>query len=234
MVKALIFDVFGTVVDWRRGVAREVAAAFRTQGTILDAAAFASAWRARYAPSMAAISDGRRGYHPLDLLHHENLEATLAEFGLSDALTEAERVALNRAWEKLPPWPDSCASLTRLKAHYIIAPCSNGSIALMTRLAKFAGLPWDAIVGAEIAKAFKPDPKVYQASVAALGLAPEEVMMVAAHNSDLAAARAQGLKTAFIPRPLEHGQGQKSDLTPNDDWDIVAKDMENLADILGA
>jgi len=234
MVKALIFDVFGTVVDWRGGVAREVSAIFADRGVALDPAAFADAWRGRYDPAMAAIRVGRRGYQPLDLLHRENLDATLAEFGLSDLLTEDQRAGLNRAWEKLPPWPDACPGLMALKTRYIVAPCSNGSIALMTRLAKYGGLPWDAILGADIAQAYKPDPKVYLAAAAALALDPEEVMMVAAHNSDLAAARAQGLKTAFLPRPLEHGPGQTRDLEPADAWDVVARDLEDLAATLTA
>jgi 2-haloacid dehalogenase len=234
MVQALIFDVFGTVVDWRSGVAREVAAAVSSHDVALDPAAFADAWRARYDPAMAAIREGRCGYCPLDQLHRENLELTLREFGLDDLLNEPDRAQLNRAWEKLPPWPDACAGLTTLKEHYIIAPCSNGSIALMTRLAKYGGLPWDAILGAEIAKAYKPDPKVYLAAAEALALAPGEVMMVAAHNSDLAAARAQGLKTAFLPRPEEHGPGQTDDLAPGGSWDVVARDLEDLAAIMTA
>ena len=136
---------------------------------------------------------------------------------------------MNRAWEKLPPWPDAIAGLTKLKARYAIAPCSNGSIALMTWLAKYGGLPWDVILGAEFAKAYKPRPEVYLASAAALGLAPSEVMMVAAHNGDLAAARGQGLKTAFLPRLREHGPGQTSDLAPSSDWDVVASDLQDLA-----
>jgi 2-haloacid dehalogenase len=229
VVKALLFDVFGTVVDWRSGVARGAAACFDAQGIEVDAWAFADAWRAKYDPAMAEIRDGKRGYVPLDLLHRENLDATLADFGLGPALDAAARAALNRAWEKLPPWPDAIAGLTKLKARYAIAPCSNGSIALMTWLAKYGGLPWDVILGAEIAKAYKPRPEVYLASAAALGLAPAEVMMVAAHNGDLAAARGQGLKTAFLPRPREHGSGQTSDLAPSSDWDVVASDLQDLA-----
>ena len=144
--------------------------------------------------------------------------------------TGAARDDLNRAWEKLPPWPDSVEGLTRLKSRLAIATCSNGSIALMTWLAKYGGLPWDAVLGAEIAKAYKPQPAVYLASAAALGLAPAEVMMVAAHNGDLAAARACGLKSAFLPRPREHGAGQTSDLQPESAWDVIASDLNDLAD----
>ena len=226
--EALIFDVFGTVVDWREGVAAEVARALPG----VDPHAFADAWRAKYQPAMEAVRSGRRGYVALDMLHRENLDATLAEFGAD--LPDADRAALNRAWEKLPPWPDVVAGLTRLKARAIIAPCSNGSIALMTRLAKFGALPWDCILGADVARAYKPDPQAYLGSAAALGLAPGAVMMVAAHNDDLAAARAAGLATAFAPRPLETGPGGGADAAPAQDWDVVAEDFGALADRLGA
>ena len=141
---------------------------------------------------------------------------------------------MNRAWEKLPPWPDSVAGLTSLKSRYAIAACSNGSIALMTWLAKYGGLPWDAVLGAEIARAYKPQPEVYLDSASALGLAPEEVMMVAAHNDDLAAARSCGLGTAFVARPVEHGPHQTTDLEPTSQWDVVAEDLNELARKLGA
>ena len=234
VVEALIFDVFGTVVDWRSGVAREAGVFFAGRGLTVDAEAFADAWRAKYQPAMEKIRDGSRGYVALDVLHRENLDATLTEFGLEQGIDEAARAGLNRAWEKLPPWPDAVAGLTRLKARYAIAPCSNGSIALMTWLAKHGGLPWDAILGADIARAYKPQPEAYLASAAALGLEPAAVMMVAAHNGDLAAARATGLKTAFVPRPREHGPGQSGDLEPDSNWDVVAADFEDLAGKLGA
>ncbi len=232
MVKALIFDVFGTVVDWRTGVSREVEAFCGARGLAVDGIAFADAWRAKYQPAMEAIRAGGRGYIALDVLHRENLDATLSEFGLSEPIDAAARVDLNRAWEKLPPWPDSVAGLTTIKQAYAIAPCSNGSIALMTWLAKYAALPWDAILGAEIARAYKPQPAVYLASAAALGLTPEDVMMVAAHNDDLVAARAAGLKTAFLPRPHEHGPGQTTDLEPNSQWDVIAADLSDLGRLM--
>jgi 2-haloacid dehalogenase len=233
-MKALIFDVFGTVVDWRTGVANVATTAFAERGIEADPFGFAAAWRAQYDPAMEKIRAGNRGYVRLDVLHRENLDVVLADFGLEDQFNEAARADFNRAWEKLPPWPDSVAGLTALKARYAIAPCSNGSIALMTWLAKFGGLPWDAILGAEIAGNYKPAREVYLASAAALGLEPGEVMMVAAHNSDLAAAREAGLKTAFFPRPAEHGPSQTSDLEAASDWDIVAADLEDLARKVGA
>ncbi len=229
MLRALIFDVFGTVVDWRTGVAREAAVFFSERGLQVDARGFADAWRAKYQPAMERIRSGNRGYVALDVLHRENLDATLEEFRLGEAIEDDARTALNRAWEKLPPWPDSVPGLTALKKRYAIAPCSNGSISLMTWLARYGGLPWDAILGAEIARDYKPQPAVYLASAAALGLAPAEVMMVAAHNSDLAAARAAGLKTGFFPRPKEHGPSQTTELEPTGDWDVVAADLEDLA-----
>ncbi len=221
MVEALIFDVFGTCVDWRTSVAREVAAVLPE----VDAEAFATAWRAEYDPAMARIREGARGYVPLDDLHLENLDTVARAFGVR----VPDRMTLNAAWERLDPWPDVTEGLAALKAHAIIAPCSNGSIALMTRLARYGGLPWDCILGADIARDYKPRPEVYLASCAALRLAPDRVMRVAAHNDDLFAARRAGLKTGFVPRPTEHGPGQSRDLSAESDWDIVAADFKDLA-----
>ena len=235
MIEALIFDVFGTVVDWRTGVAREVEAFFADSDRTVDSIAFADSWRAKYQPSMEEIRSGRRGYTVLDVLHRENLDATLAEFGLDDAVDDEGRARLNRAWEKLPPWPDVVPGLEALHSRYLLAPCSNGSIGMMARLARFAGLPWDAIVGADIAHDYKPQAAVYRASAAALGLAPEAVMMVAAHNFDLAAAREAGLKTAFVSRSEEYGDGPvgKPDLESSDDWEAVVPDFVALARQMG-
>lgn len=226
MIEALIFDVFGTCVDWRNSVARDVRAALPT----VDPFAFADAWRGEYDPAMARIREGGRGYVPLDDLHLENLGRVSANFGVTCAAPES----LNRAWERLDPWPDVVPGLTRLRAAALLAPCSNGSIALMTRLARHAQLPWDCILGAEIARDYKPKPAVYLASCAALRLDPAQVMMVAAHNGDLHAARAAGLKTAFVPRPTEHGPGQTTDLGPEADWEVIAQDFGDLASQLDA
>jgi 2-haloacid dehalogenase len=234
MVEALIFDVFGTCVDWRTGVSREAAKVAAEKELDIDADAFADYWRGRYQPAMQRIRSGNRGYVALDDLHLENLSETLSAFELGAEFDAAERQAFNAAWEKLPPWPDVVEGLEQLKRRYILAPCSNGSIALMARLAKYGGLAWDAIVGAEVAQNYKPDPAVYLASVAALRLAPEQVMMVAAHNGDLAAARTNGLKTAFVPRPSEHGPGQTTDLEADSDWDVIADDFIDLAEKLAA
>lgn len=228
VVEALIFDVFGTCVDWRTGIAREVAIATAAKGLEVDGVAFADAWRDLYQPAMQEIRDGRP-YTDLDVLHRENLDATLDSFGIGSHFGEDERVALNHAWEKLPPWPDVVPGLIRLKASRIIAPCSNGSIALMTRLARYGALPWDCILGAGVARAYKPDPRTYLAACEALRLEPAKVMMVAAHNDDLSAARDCGLKTAFVARPLELGTGQVTDLKATSHWDIVAADFPALS-----
>ena len=223
--EALIFDVFGTLVDWRTSVARDVEVALPD----IDAFAFADAWRGEYQPAMQRIRAGNRGYVALDDLHLENLAIVADRFGV----TPSDPEALNKTWERLAPWPDTVAGLARLKPHAILAPCSNGSIGLMTRLARYGGLPWDCILGAEIAQDYKPKPGVYLAACAALRLPPAKVMMVAAHNDDLAAARGVGLQTAFIPRPLEHGPDTIAEVEATQDWDHVADSVLTLAERLG-
>ena len=226
---AAIFDVFGTVVDWRSGVATEVSRMYAAKSLDVDAEAFADEWRGEYQPAMNKIRSGNRGYVALDTLHRENLEVVLTRRDQLGLFSNDELAELNHAWEKLPPWGDAPQGLADLKQVMPVAPCSNGSIALMTRLARFGGLSWDCIVGAEIAQGYKPDPKVYQRSAAALGFAPDEVVMVATHNNDLAAARDAGLATAYFPRPDELGVGVKTELAPAQDWDVIAKDMIDLA-----
>ena len=232
MNRAFIFDVFGTLVDWREGVATVARSAFGERSIDADPHAFADHWRGRYQPAMERVRNGGRGYVPLDTLHRENLDETLAAFDLEAAFDGAARDDLNRAWEKLPPWPDVRVGLDGLRRHGLLAPCSNGSTALMTRLSRFGDLRWDAIVGADIARDYKPKLEVYRASARALGLEPEQVTMVAAHNDDLTAARAAGLHTAFIPRPAEHGPGQTKDLKATDNWDFVSDDLVHLAGVV--
>jgi 2-haloacid dehalogenase len=227
MVRGLFFDVFGTCVDWRSGVIREGEA---LRGGVAWAA-FADAWRARYQPQLETVRSGRREWVVLDVLHREALDALLPEFGLDD-LAEAERAELNRAWHRLDPWPDTVEGLSRLKRDHVIAPCSNGHVALILDMAKRAGLPWDVILGAEIARAYKPLPEAYLRSAEVAGLAPAEVMMVAAHAGDLEAAAACGLRTAFVPRPDEHGPGGAAE-DPPDGVDVVAGSLVELASALG-
>ena len=199
-VKALVFDVFGTVVDWRTSVAREVEALAKRKKVTVDGAAFGDAWRAGYAPSMNRVRTGELPWTPLDRLHRVTLEGLLEKFGLT-GLSEQEVADLNRAWHRLEPWPDSVPGLTRLKRKFIVAPLSNGNIALMTDMARHAKLPWDCILGAELVRHYKPDREVYQSAADFLMLAPADVMMVAAHLGDLRAAKSVGLRTAFVARP---------------------------------
>jgi 2-haloacid dehalogenase len=234
-VKALVFDVFGTVVDWREGVARDAAPVLAQLGRRdIDPRAFADAWRARYQPAMEECRAGRRAWTRLDVLHRENLDGVLSDHGIDPALLgEAGLAELNRAWHRLDPWPEAVAGLTRLKRRFIIAPLSNGNIALMTNMAKRAGIPWDAILGAEVVQAYKPQPEAYTRTAEVLMIRPDELCLVAAHNGDLKAARAAGLRTAFVHRPTEHGPGQATDLGPSEAWDLVARDFQDLAAQLG-
>ncbi len=231
-VRALVFDTFGTVVDWRTSVAQEVDALAKRKGLTVDGPAFADAWRAGYGPSMNRVRTGELPWTTLDRLHRMTLDKLLVDFKVA-GLSEAETDGLNRAWHRLRPWPDAVAGLTRLKARFIIAPLSNGNISLMTDMAKHSGLPWDCILGAELARHYKPDREVYQSAADFLDLSPAEVMMVAAHLGDLRAAKAVGLRTAFVTRPLEYGPKGKPDLKA-DGVDISATDFNDLAAQLGA
>ena len=231
-IKALAFDVFGTVVDWRSSVARDGRALGESHGIDLDWERFADDWRALYQPSMAGVRDGARRWAILDDLHRESLVTLLDRYKIS-GLTNEEIDHFNQAWHRLDPWPDVVARLERLKQRYILATLSNGNIALMVNMAKRAGLPWDVILGAEIARAYKPQREAYLRTARALGLAPEHCLMVAAHNSDLVAASQSGFRTAFVRRPTEHGPDQTTDLEPTGTWDIVADDFEDLATQLG-
>ena len=234
-ISALGFDVFGTVVDWRSSIARSAKPFLIECGLAsVDPFVFADRWRALYQPTMEACRSGERDYVPLDVLHAEMLDRVLSDFGAThDAQGYSNRETFARLWEQLSPWPDVPDGLRRLKTKYILAPISNGSIALMTHLARHAGLPWDVILGADISRTYKPAPRTYLAAAEALRLDPSRLAMVAAHNDDLHAAKAVGLRTIFVPRPTEHGPRQATDLESEGDWDLVAEDFNALATALG-
>ncbi len=231
-IRALTFDVFGTVVDWRSGIIREAEAMGRSRGINRDWPSFADAWRARYEPSMDRVRRGELPWTPLDELHRASLQQILLDFGIS-GLSDEEVDQLSRAWHRLDPWPDAVAGLLRLKSRFILATLSNGNVALLVNMAKRAELPWDAVLGAEVARHYKPQPQAYLRTTALLGLRPDQCMMVAAHNRDLIAAAALGFRTAFVTRPTEHGRQQKTDLAPERDYDVVSRDFLDLADQLG-
>lgn len=238
-VKALVFDTFGTVVDWRTSVSAQVADFFKRKELQIDAQKFTDAWRAGYQPAMSKVRSGALPWTKLDGLHRLILNQLVSDFGLTRKVTEAELTDLNRVWHRLKPWPDAVHGLTRLKQKFIIAPLSNGNISLMTNLAKFAGLPWDCILGAELARHYKPDHEVYESAAYFLDLKASEVMMVAAHLGDLGAAKQIGLRTGFVVRPMEFGPtGQspagKADLQPSPSVDLSVKDFNELASRLGA
>jgi len=230
-IRAFCFDVFGTLVDWREGIAREARVFLARLGRPdIDPYDFADAWRDRYQPAMAACREDRRPYTKLDVLHRENMVEVFTVFDIDPArVPQHEQDWLNFAWHRLDPWPDVVEGLQRLKSRYIIAPASNGNIALMVNLAKRSGLPWDAILGADVSRHYKPRPESYLALAEVLGLAPSEVCMTAAHNYDLAAARDCGLSTAFVPRPMEFGDPRRADIQPAQKWDFIATDLIDLA-----
>jgi 2-haloacid dehalogenase len=232
-VKALVFDVFGTVVDWRTSLINDFTAWSQRRGVKGDWTALVDGWRGLYIGSMDEVRrHPERGYVILDVLHRRSLETLVAQLGIA-GLTEADLDYLTKGWHRLHPWRDSVAGLTRLKTKFIISPLSNGNVALLTNMAKFAGLPWDLVMSAELFAHYKPDPETYLGAARLLGLAPGEVMMVAAHNNDLEAAQKNGLKTAFVARPTEYGPLQKRDFEATGAWDIVATDFAGIADRLG-
>jgi 2-haloacid dehalogenase len=232
-IGALTFDVFGTVVDWRTSVIREGQAFGKPRGISVDWGKFADAWRGLYQPAMEEVRSGRRPWAKLDELHRESLVRLLGDFGII-GVSPAEIDHLNHAWHRLDPWPDAVPGLARLKRRFTLATLSNGNIALMVDMAKRAGLPWDAILGAEVARAYKPTPEAYLRSAEALGLRPEQCLMVAAHPADLASAARCGLRTAYVPRPLEFGPGRPgSQPEPGQPFDVVAGDFVELAERLG-
>lgn len=231
-VKAFIFDVFGTVVDWRTSIARESKAILEPKGYALDWLAFADAWRDEYQPAMEEVRSGTIPFSKLDVLHRRNLERVLPRFKVS-ALDEATMVHFNKAWHRLDGWPDSAPGLQRLHRKFLIAPCSNGNISLMCGIARRNAFPWDAILGSEIAGDYKPKPIVYLRSADAFDCQPHECVMVAAHSGDLASAAAAGLKTAHVARPNEHGPGQ-GETAPTVPVDIAIPSIEALAQAMGA
>jgi 2-haloacid dehalogenase len=231
-VEALLFDVFGTVVDWRSSIIAELTGFGAKRRLEADWTAFTDDWRRLYQPSMEAVRSGKRPWTILDVLHRESLDVLIAKHGL-EGLSEADIAHINRVWHRLRPWPDSVAGLTRLKKRYIIGTLSNGNVGLLARMAKNGGLPWDVVLGAETARAYKPMAQAYLANAALLNLAPEQCMLVAAHNDDLAAAAKTGFRTAFVLRPTEYGPGQKKDLAANAAWDVVTDSFTGLADKMG-
>jgi len=230
-VQALTFDVFGTVVDWRSGVEREAGETAKARGIELDVGAFAAQWRSLYDPAMEEVRAGRRPWTKLDDLHRESLDALVPKFGL-ESLSEDELQRLNTCWHRLDPWPDSVPGLTRLRAKYILVTLSNGNVRLMVDMAKRAGLPWDAVLGAEVTQRYKPLPEAYTMTAELLNVRPEQCMMVAAHPRDLDAAAAQGFRTAYIHRPYEYPRRPPNEVPPGR-YDYTVNDMVELAAALG-
>ncbi len=231
--KALAFDIFGTVVDWHGGIAREAATVAARHGIDGDWPAFANDWRAGYMPAMDKVRRGELPWRHIDTLHRMILDAIVARHGL-DGLSDAERDHLNRAWHRLPPWPDTVPGLLRLKRRFVIATLSNGNFSLLTEMARHAGLPWDCIISAELFGHYKPDPETYLGCARLLDIAPAELMMVACHPGDLRAARANGLLTAYVRRPFERGASTVLPDVEEGEFDVLADDFEQLADRLAA
>jgi 2-haloacid dehalogenase len=232
-VKAILFDVFGSVVDWRGSLIADLSAWGANAHPDADWTGLVDAWRGAYAPAMNRVRRGEIPWTNLDDLQRASLRELAPKFGLP-ALRADEIEHINRGWHRLKPWPDSVAGLTRLKTRFIISPLSNGNVSLLVNMAKSAGLPWDLVCATELFQHYKPDPETYLGAAKLLDLAPGEVMMAAAHNYDLHAARALGLKTAFFARPTEYGPHQKQDFVADSDWDVIASDIADLAVRLGA
>ena len=231
-IKAMTFDVFGTVVDWRGSIISEGEKVWAARGVEVDWPQFAEDWRGGYGPAMNRVRTGELPWMNIDALHRLILDQLLESHQVS-GLSEADTQELNRVWHRLNPWPDVVSGLARLRRHAIVASLSNGNVALLVNMARHGGLCWDCVLSAELARHYKPDPEVYLAAAALLGLEPSQVMMVAAHNGDLLASKTVGFKTAFVHRPREHGSEQTSDLAPDPSVDVVAKDFNDLAVRLG-
>ena len=231
-IKAVVFDTFGTVVDWRSSLIDDFETFGQRRGISADWAGLVDAWRGGYEASKDKVRTGAVSWTNLDDLHREALDELIERFGIA-GLSKADRDWLNRGWHRLRGWPDAVEGLARLKRRFVIGPLSNGNVALLVNMAKHAGLPWDMIFSAELFRRYKPHPDTYLGVGRLLGLEPGEVMLTAAHNYDLRAARDQGLRTAFIPRPQEYGLHQNQDLAPEEAWDLVADDLIDLAGQLG-
>lgn len=231
-IKALTFDVFGTVVDWRSTIVREGRELGRRKGLDLDWARFADDWRAGYGPAMNRVRQGELPWTKIDDLHRMILDQLLEQYGID--LSDEDKAEFNRVWHRLEPWPDAVEGLSRLKKRYVIATLSNGNVGLLVNMAKHSGLPWDVVLSSELAMRYKPDLEVYRKATELLGLETRQVLMVAAHKGDLRAAAKAGMRTGYVPRPLEHGPGDDRDYAPDPDFDVVADDFEDLATKLGA
>ena len=231
-IKAVVFDTFGTVVDWRSSITEDLRAFGKQKAIDIPWGTFVDEWKTAYKPGMDAVRSGDWPWTKVDKIYRSKLEAILPKYGI-DTLTEDEKSYLNHAWHRLNPWPDSVAGLTRLKKRYVISTLSNGDVDCLVDMAKNAGLPWDMILCAEIFRHYKPDPEVYQGAIELLNLKPHEIMLVAAHNYDLRAARSHGMRTGFVLRPTEYGPKQRTDLKAEENWDIVANNFFELADALG-
>ncbi len=232
-VKALLFDVFGTVVDWRSSLIADFSVWAKTNGKTGNWTALVDAWRGAYFPSMDEVrKHPERGFVNLDSLHRASLQRLVAELGI-DGLTSSDLDYLTTGWHRLAPWPDSVEGLSRLKRKFVIGPLSNGNVALLVNMAKAAGLPWDLVLSAEVFQHYKPDRETYLGAARLLGLEPGQVMLVAAHNIDLRAAQSFGLATCFVPRPTEYGPHQSRDFAPEGEWTMVVGDLRDLADRFG-
>jgi len=231
-VRAILFDTFGSVVDWRTSLISELSLWGKERGVSADWTGLVDDWREAYAPSLDRVRRGELPWTILDDLHRMSLETLLARYGVLD-LSEADKVWINDGWRRLNPWPDAIPGLTRLKQRYIIAPLSNGNFSLLLAMAKAKHIPWDTILGGDLFRHYKPDPETYLGAATLLGFPPDQIMMAASHNYDLRAARSLGFRTAFWPRPTEYGPRQKRDLSPEEPWDVVATDIEDLATQMG-
>jgi 2-haloacid dehalogenase len=232
-VKLLVFDTFGTVVDWRSVIIEEGEQLSKAKKLTVNWPAFADEWRGAYGPSMNRVRRGELPWTKLDVLHRMSLDTLLAKHGIASAFTEPEKVHLNRVWHRGRPWPDSVPGLTRLKTRFVIAPLSNGNISLLTNMAKAGGIPWDCILGAELVRHYKPDPEAYLSPAEFFDLKPSEVMMAAAHQGDLQGPKKLGLRTAYVHRPYEGGTAGTPQMPASGSFDLIANDIRELAGMLG-